>query len=760
MIEETKINRGGAGLTFGSRGRGVTAFETKKGPSFSRLAESLGVMAKAGFGAAQERGNLAAKEAYDKAKLSTAKLTPKQASDEMLKARAAVQSGEGRGFFDKLLTNEDNAVKVWDKMESNSLSSKKFAAAHTFREQNPNLNEQEMKQGITQILSEGLTEAAAISDTVANGYADKTTQYLDKLELSIADEFVKKQKVINRDKVTKDTSRQRDEAMTYVLDLTAEDHLEARTSPKVYNHIQDRLKEPEAIQAVVDNLEPIFNEEVSNLVGIGATTKQQAYANRLTSVYNAADNLSSVEVFDEYVKRPQKGSGLSLLKADPDGVQKMRAQLVQQVGSRKQAMATTYRKSQSSRETGTIDNINATLGSLNQKAMDSGDPKDISNYSNAMNAYRQQLEADWLNKDSSGMTASLYNETSKALTKLEWSDAGRSNITKPHLNNKLVGMLNQYDLFEDPVSLDETWINQNKNWLDPRSLARASDILLKSAAKDDHNSRLQREFAHKAKIERRDLQTTTAYQGLHSSFTSQELALMKPKNDKLRASKGVAMPNFLQEEAFRLQAQEYAMTAAKDYKNKYKEHQTMEDYFKNYYSALDQLTNEQAKAIADWRSKNPKPEASAAQGSEIGDIKDIEDAGTQEKALKDLVATLPTDLADKDNYSDADTQKVKEMEPIMSSLLQKNMANFKSGKEAAAYLEGLAPGNKSMNKRILNDLWLPAMDARNRKNKINTEIERLRGMKNVLGVEMQITDLERLRDGSILTNPADYGRFE
>jgi hypothetical protein len=336
MINERKVIEKGAGLTNMSRGRGVASLapERASGGSFGRLAQTLGVGIQAGAQRRQERADMEAMNAYKEVQHATAGKKPEEQRQALADARAKLDSGESLSFFDKLLTDESQTVRVWDKLRAKSLGKSRMAAADRFRAENQNLDEFEMKQGIANILNEGLAEAKGISEYAGNSYMEHSSAYIDNLDQTLTRQFVAKRQEEMTTLITQDTADDLNQALIDITGITPDTILEGATSLDAYEDLQGAMT-GEGSDKVADSVLPILQQQVDNLVNSGVISKKQAHEKKLESLEAFVIRTGDPTLFDKVVSTPQKGSNMTMAKADPDAIQEARERVFNKLNKRK-----------------------------------------------------------------------------------------------------------------------------------------------------------------------------------------------------------------------------------------------------------------------------------------------------------------------------------------------------------------------------------------------------------------------------------------
>lgn len=336
MINERKVIEKGAGLTNMSRGRGVASLapERTSSGSYGRLAQSLGVGIQAGAQRRQERADMEAMNAYKEVQHATAGKKPEVQRQALADARAKLADGESLSFFDKLLTDESQTVRVWDKLQAKSLGKSRMAAADRFRAENQNLDEFEMKQGIANILNEGLAEAKGISEYAGNSYMEHSSAYIDNLDQTLTRQFVAKRNEEMTTLITQDTADDLNQALIDITGITPDTILEGATSLDAYEDLQGAMT-GEGSDKVADSVLPVLQQQVDNLVNSGVISKKQAHEKKLESLEAFVMRTGDPTLFDKVVSTPQKGSNMTMAKADPDAIQEARERVFNKLNKRK-----------------------------------------------------------------------------------------------------------------------------------------------------------------------------------------------------------------------------------------------------------------------------------------------------------------------------------------------------------------------------------------------------------------------------------------
>ena len=384
FIKERQLNSRG-GLANAPQGRSI-ALSQPDGTKYrnaSRLLNDLGMMLPGVMDKQQERADLEAQTLYKKVQLENANKSPEEQRKAFNEAKAGIKTGEGRSFFDKMFVNEDKAVQVWDDLESKTLIRGARAKDKKIREENPFMDEAELKRAIGTMYKEEFTKASTISKRVGDKFLDGTNEYLDNLNLEITNQYAEQRRQQLGGKIITDTNNTLDDQMREV-GLTDEQIISSTSDINSYRATTNLTSDEDNQKAIVDRVMPILNGMPAQLNKAGVATGKNAQLKKLDTAVAFGNKYNSIGLLDKLLTQPDK-DGMTLQKANPELATEARAKLKDTL-DRRQAhfakMGVDLERSNQLKNTSEVDNY---LDGLFQKVEASGgDPEDVKAYNDGI----------------------------------------------------------------------------------------------------------------------------------------------------------------------------------------------------------------------------------------------------------------------------------------------------------------------------------------------------------------------------------------
>jgi len=311
-IEQRAIRVGNSRQAYGTPARDVR-MNIPKQSNWAGLANALGV---AVGGVRENLEEEAKREAISKVneiQVQTAGKSPKERQAEIDKAR--VELGSNRGFFEKLLVDEDEQVKAYDNASwaMRAVDTKRDAERLEADLRLQGKSFDEINSSLAQLYNDRLSEASQVSDSARESYLKGVAEHVDAMQQGL---WRKEQERVEGEKI-KGLSDYRNK-MSYDVLTTG-----SKTSIDEFIQAKSVQEREVARQKVLDNLDTVSSQQltinkdiVKKAKALGLSVRDAHRANA-EQAFETAKMLNMPEYYEK-VMSADTGGGKSYKKEYPE----------------------------------------------------------------------------------------------------------------------------------------------------------------------------------------------------------------------------------------------------------------------------------------------------------------------------------------------------------------------------------------------------------------------------------------------------------